>query len=124
MKKILKYLLIIFVALNLLILISGKSWMYKAISITYLKGYPSSYIHDFVHFPANTIKAGTHQEWGISKEYNKASLPDFNKPINETLETVAFMVIVNDSQGSVMKAWKLFNGTNNICGSHENNCRS
>ena len=97
MKKILKYLLIIFVALNLLILISGKSWMYKAISITYLKGYPSSYIHDFVHFPANTIKAGTHQEWGISKEYNKASLPDFIKPINETLETVAFMVVVNDS---------------------------
>ena len=71
--------------------------MYKAISITYLKGHTSSYIHDFVHFPANAIKAGTHQEWEISKDYNKASLPDFIKPINETLETVAFIVIVNDS---------------------------
>jgi CubicO group peptidase (beta-lactamase class C family) len=97
MKKILKYLLIIFVALNLLILISGKSWMYKAISITYLKGYPSSYIHDFVHFPSNTIEAGTHQKWAIADNYNTAKLPDFIKPVNDSLETVAFMVIVNDS---------------------------
>ena len=97
MKKKIKHLLIIFLALNLLIIISGKSWIYKAMSITYLKGYPSSYIDDFIHFPANTIKTGTHQDWEISKNYNKASLPEFIKPINEALETVAFMVIINDS---------------------------
>ena len=97
MKKVLKYLLIIFVALNLLILISGKSWMYKAISITYLKGYTSSYIDDFVHFPANTIETGAHQAWGIASDYNKAELPEFIKPINDSLETVAFIVIKNDS---------------------------
>ena len=97
MKKILKYLLFIFIAINLLILISGKSWIYKAISITYLKGHTSSYIHDFVHFPANTIEAGTHQEWLIAKDYNKANLPEFIKPINKELETVAFLVIINDS---------------------------
>ena len=97
MKKGLKYLLIIFVLLNLLIVLSGKSWLYKAISITYLKGHPSSYIHDFVHFPANTIEAGTHQKWAIADNYNTAELPDFIKPVNDSLETVAFMVIVNDS---------------------------
>jgi len=97
MKKILKYLLFIFIAINLLILISGKSWIYKAISITYLKGHTSSYIHDFVHFPANTIEAGKHQEWTISKNYNKVNLPEFIKPINKELETVAFLVIINDS---------------------------
>lgn len=97
MKKILKYLLFIFIAINLLILISGKSWIYKAISITYLKGHTSSYIHDFVHFPANTIEAGTHQEWLIAKGYNNANLPEFIKPINKELETFAFLVIINDS---------------------------
>ena len=97
MKKILKYLLIIFVAVNLLILISGRSWLYKAISITYLKGYTSSYINDFIYLPSNTIKAGKHQEWGVSKDYNKANLPEFIKPVNESLETVAFLVIINDS---------------------------
>ncbi len=97
MKKILKYLLFIFIAINLLILISGKSWIYKAISITYLKGHTSSYIHDFVHFPANTIEAGTYEEWLIAKDYNKVNLPEFIKPTNKELETVAFLVIINDS---------------------------
>ena len=96
MKKALKYLLIIFLALNLLI-ISGKSWMYKAISITYLKGHTSSYIHDFMHFPANTIQVSEHQEWATAENYNKAQLPEFIKHVNESLETVAFMVIINDS---------------------------
>ena len=97
MKLVLKYLLVIFFLLNLLILISGKSWMYKAISITYLKGYSSSYIDDFVHFPANIIKTGTHQKWAIANDYNKQELPEFIKPINDILETVAFMVIIDDS---------------------------
>jgi CubicO group peptidase (beta-lactamase class C family) len=97
MTKALKYLLILFLAINLLILVSGKSWMYKAISITYLKGYTSSYIDDFVHFPANTIESGAHQEWAIADNYNNVELPDFIKPVNDSLETVAFMVIVNDS---------------------------
>ena len=97
MKKPLKYLLVIFVILNLLILISGKSWMYKAISITYLKGHTSSYINDFVYFPANTIETGTHQKWAIANNYNTTKFPDFIKLVNDSLETVAFMVIVNDS---------------------------
>ena len=97
MKKILKYLLFIFIAINLLILTSGKSWIYKAISITYLKGHTSSYIHDFVHFPTNTIEVGKHQKWTLSKDYNKVNLPEFIKPINKELETVAFLVIINDS---------------------------
>ena len=97
MKKLLKYLLVIFVILNLLILISDKSWMYKAISITYLKGHSSSYIDDFVHFPANTIETGTHQKWAIANNYNTTKFPDFIKPVNDSLETVAFMVIKNDS---------------------------
>lgn len=97
MKKILKYLLIVFVVLNLLIVFSGKSWMYKAIYVTYLHGYTSSYIHDFVHFPSNKIENGEHQEWLISKDYNKATLPDFIKTINDELGTVAYMVIKKDS---------------------------
>ena len=97
MKKTLKYFLIFFVAINLLILISGKSWMYKAISITYLKGHTSSYIHDYVHFPSNTVENGEHQEWLISPNYNNTDLPDYIKEVNDSLETTAFMVIQNDS---------------------------
>ena len=97
MKKVFKYLLVIFLLINLLIVLSGKLWLYKGIAITYLRGYTSAYIDDFVYFPANTIKAGKHQEWLISKNYNKAKLPEFINVVNTELETVAFMVIKNDS---------------------------
>ena len=82
MKKALKYLLLIFIGLNLLIVLSGKTWMYKAISITYLKGHTSSYIHDYIHFPANIIESGEHQEWFISSKYNNAELPQFIQDLN------------------------------------------
>jgi len=97
MKTAFNYLLIIFILINLLIILSGKIWMYKAISITYLKGYSSSYIDDFVHFPANSIETGTHQEWKIANSYNKEELPEFINEVNLELETVAFMIIKNDS---------------------------
>jgi len=71
--------------------------MYKAISITYLKGYTSSYINDFIYLPANTIKSGKHQEWATASNYNKAKLPELIKSVNESMETVAFMVIIKDS---------------------------
>ena len=97
MKKALKYILAIFVILNFLIILSGKSWLYKAVSVTYLKGHTSSYIDDYIHFPSNSIKDGNHQEWLVSKEYNKAQLPEFIKPINDKLGTVAYVVIKNNS---------------------------
>ena len=97
MNTFFKYILLLFVMLNLLIFVSGKSWIYRAIYITYLQGYTSSYIHDFIYFPSNKIEDGDHQEWLISNEYNKEKLPEFIKPINDKLGTVAFLVIKNDS---------------------------
>ena len=87
----------IFIGLNLLIIFSGKSWLYKAVSITYAKGHASSYIHDYIHFPSNKIEEGEHQEWLISSKYNKAKLPSFIKELNDSLQTTAFIVIQNDS---------------------------
>ncbi len=97
MKKVFKYLLVFFLLINLFIVLSGKTWLYKAISITYLKGYTSSYIDDFIYFPADTINAGQHQEWLVSKNYNKNEFPEFINEVNEEFETVALVVIKNDS---------------------------
>ena len=89
--------MIAFLTINLLVFLSGKKWLYKGVAITYLKGYTSSYIDDFIYFPANTIATGEHQKWLISEKYNLKSPPSFIKKINEELETVAFMIIKNDS---------------------------
>ncbi len=97
MKHLFKGLAILLVLLNLLIVFSGKSWIYRGASLTYLKGEVSSYIHDFVHFPYNVVEAGNHQAWAISDDYNQASIPDFAQRVNQDLESVAFLVIQNDS---------------------------
>ena len=97
MKTVFKCFVIIFILINLLVILSGRNWMYKAISITYLKGYTSSYIHDFMYFPANTIEPGAHKKWEIANNYNKEELPEFINEVNEKLETIAFMVIKSDS---------------------------
>ena len=97
MKKPLKFILATFLLINLLIVLSGKLWIYKGVSITYLKGHTSSYIDDFIYFSANIINTGPAQEWAISKNYNNIALPEFINPINNQLETVAFIVIKKDS---------------------------
>ena len=57
--------------LNIIILISGKTWIYRGIYITYFHGHISSYIDDFIYFPHNKIENGDHQEWMISSKYNQ-----------------------------------------------------
>ena len=86
LKKTLKYLLLFFVGLNLLIVFSGKSWLYKAVFITYAKGYTSSYIHDYIYFPSNKIETGEHQEWLISSKYNRSNLPHFIQELNDSMQ--------------------------------------
>ena len=97
MKNIFKYLFLFFFLINLFIFLSGKEWIYKGISITYLKGYTSSYINDYIYFPSKIINNGKQQEWLVSKNYNKSKLPEKINNLNERLETIAFMVIQNDS---------------------------
>lgn len=97
MKILFKSLFVFFIILNLLIIISGKSWIYKGISITYLKGHASSYINDFIYFPANIIESGEHQEWKIAADYNSKKTPNFINLVNDSLETVSFMIIIDDS---------------------------
>tara|TARA_B100001142_G_scaffold329115_1_gene391288 strand:- start:1057 stop:2205 length:1149 start_codon:yes stop_codon:yes gene_type:complete len=97
MLRFINYFFLIIFLINVLIYSSGKTWIYKAISITYLKGFNTAYIHDFPYFPSNIIDNGDSQEWLISKNYNEKSLPKFINKINTTLETVSFLVIKSDS---------------------------
>ncbi|MGQ0829469.1 MAG: serine hydrolase domain-containing protein [Bacteroidota bacterium] len=96
-KKIGKWLLIILVLLNLAILISGKTYIYKAIANTYLKGRSGPSADEYPIFSNREVKAGTEQKWAISKNYNSKTISDeLNKHFSE-LKTIAFLVIKNDS---------------------------
>ena len=97
MKKTFKFLFFFLIATNLFILVSGKSWVYRAIYSTYLQGHTSAHIDDHVFFYSNEIKKGSPQKWNVSLCYNAPKLnKSFEKTLNEH-NTTAFLVIKDDS---------------------------
>lgn len=91
MKKVLRYFLIFLVLLNLLILVTGNAYVYKALLYNYVG------IDDLDLFYTREVKTGKPQPWPFSAGYNKAPMPDSLKAVNERLQTIAFLVIKDDS---------------------------
>lgn len=97
LKIIGKLLIIIFVVLNLAIVASGKTYIYKALACTYMKGRTGADIDNYLFFENREIKAGTPQEWSVSKSYNKKTIPEKYMPKLEKMKTISFMIVKNDS---------------------------
>lgn len=97
LKNIGKWLLIIFIILNLAILVTGKIYLYKGISNTYLKGRSGPSATEYKIFDNREVAAGNYQKWNISSQYNSKKLsPQQAKKFAE-LEPIAFVIIKNDS---------------------------
>jgi len=97
LKKTGKWLLILLVVLNLAILISGKTYLYKGIANTYLKGRSGPSISEYEIFDNREVKAGTEQKWHAAKSYNDKKIAPELEAHFEAMKTIAFVVIKNDS---------------------------
>lgn len=92
MKRFLIFFGVILFAINALILVSGYQYLYKAI------WYNLPGIEDYKIFENRKIqKSKQPQEWPLSRNYNKIELTEQLSTVLEELETVAFLVIQNDS---------------------------
>src|SRR5580704_3623054 len=101
MKKFFKWvgyiILAILIILNLIIICTGRFYIYKAVANTYLKGRSGPSIDEYGIFPNRVVKTGTPMPWPISKDYNKKSISkEFIHEI-ENYQTEAFLIIQNDS---------------------------
>ncbi|TAL61059.1 MAG: class C beta-lactamase-related serine hydrolase, partial [Bacteroidetes bacterium] len=96
-KTFLKWFLLLFVALNILILISGRTYLYKGIANTYLKGRTGVDIDDYPIFENRIIKTGETKEWPLGKDYNISKISGWYISDMEKLKTIAYLVIKNDS---------------------------
>ncbi len=101
MKKVLKFLLkstlVIILLLNLIILFSGRLYLYKAIYNTYLKGQSGPSSIEYQIFNNRPIQALEPKKWLISKQYNsKTVTPEFERLMN-VVEAHALVIIKNDS---------------------------
>ena len=97
LKKIGKWLLIILVVLNLAIIISGRTYIYKALGNTYLKGRKGPGIDEYQIFSNREVVNGTHVSWHHSKKYNTKKIPAEAQKEFDAMESVAYVIIKNDS---------------------------
>lgn len=97
LKKIGKWFLIILIVLNLAILISGRTYIYKAIGNTYLKGRSGPSIEEYPIFENREVANGTHVAWYHSKQYNTKTISAEAQKEFESMQSVAYVIIKNDS---------------------------
>src|SRR5690606_11737942 len=73
-------------------------YILKGIRTTYLSGYTTAYIDDFPEFDNRVIASGNSpQPWPLHPNYNQVKATPELDQLNEELETVAFLIIKNDS---------------------------
>ncbi len=97
LKQFGKWLLVIVVILNLIIIISGKTYLYKGIANTYLAGRSGPSAFEYEIFDNREVKAGTFQKWNLATNYNKKTISEQHLKDFTRLETAAFVVIKKDS---------------------------
>lgn len=97
LKSIGKWTLILLVLLNILILISGKTYLYKGFANTYLKGRMTASVDEYKIFENRTVKAGTSSEWPVGKDYNTSNISSERLSNFERMKTIAYLVIKDDS---------------------------
>ena len=97
MKKGLKILFRIvlgFVAILILIIcglyITGNGYIIPAVKSTYMKGYTTAHIDDYVDFKNQVIKAGKPQPWPRHAMYNRIQLPDTLRKELEDFHSIGF----------------------------------
>jgi len=90
-KKILKGFLWLLVLVNMAVLVSGKTYLYKAV------WYNFAGIEDYRIFDNNSVAANDPVEWQEATDYNNAHLTDSLIAIHKRLKSVAFLIIKDDS---------------------------
>jgi CubicO group peptidase (beta-lactamase class C family) len=96
-KGFFKWLLIILIIVNVLILVTGNTHIYKGLQHTYLKGRSGPSPTEYTIFANNEIKANKELPWAVSKNYNKLELSAVARKELEDFKSLAFLVIKNDS---------------------------
>ncbi len=77
--------------LCLLILVSGKTYLFKA------AWYNFADIDDYKIFSNDTVRVGKAQPWPVSQGYSQTQIPANLKALLESLQTIGVVVIKNDS---------------------------
>jgi CubicO group peptidase (beta-lactamase class C family) len=100
MKRLLiffKWFFISCVGFILILYVFDVDYLLRAVKTIYFKGHTTAFLEDYKEFPNRTIQKGTAQPWAVSKDYNSVPATDKLNTTHKNLQTVAFLIIKNDS---------------------------
>lgn len=96
-KTLFKTLVIVFALLIAVLYITDTDYLIKAVRTIYAKGYTTAYLEDYKTFDNQTIEKGAPLAWPNHKDYNTSVETEKLNSTNETLGTIAYVIIKNDS---------------------------
>jgi len=98
MKKILQTMSLFVMVLLGLIYISDYNYLITAVSNIYLKGHTTAFLSDYNHFDNRKLPASMNPSpWPLHSKFNEITLSKEQEKIHFENETVALLIIKNDS---------------------------
>ena len=97
LKKLLKWIVILFGLLIITLYIFDYDYLIKAVRTIYGKGHKTAYLEDYKVFDNRTIENGTAQPWNLHKSYNTVKETETLTNLNNDKGTIAYLIIKNDS---------------------------
>ncbi|WOD45219.1 serine hydrolase domain-containing protein [Hwangdonia lutea] len=97
LKKFLKWIVILFGLLIIVLYATDTDYLLKAVRTIYLSGHSTAYLEDYKKFDNQVVENGTPQPWPNHKNYNTVQESEGLKEINKANGTIAYVIIKNDS---------------------------
>ena len=92
-----KILLFLFIGVNIYIILSGKTYVYKAVKIGYIRGHNTATIEDIQFFETRIVASKNGKQWPEASNYNKTNITDKLRSRLVKNQSIAFVIIQNDS---------------------------
>ena len=97
LKKLLKWIVIIFGLLIITLYIFDYDYMLKAVRVTYATGHKTAYLEDYKKFDNRTVENGVGQPWNLHKDYNSVKETETLLNLHKDKGSIAYVIIKNDS---------------------------
>ena len=98
LKKLLKFLVILFGLVIIVLYITDTDYLLKAVRTIYLNGHSTAFLEDYKYFDNKEVKASDNPEpWPNHKDYNSVEPTDELSKANKDWGTIAYVIIKNDS---------------------------
>ncbi|MGS2725622.1 serine hydrolase domain-containing protein [Psychroserpens sp. BH13MA-6] len=98
LKKLFKFLIVFLALVIALLYITDTDYLIKAVRTIYMKGHSTAFLEDYKEFDNQIIEASsTPVSWPNHKDYNSVSVTPRLQKANKDWETIAYVIIKNDS---------------------------